>query len=112
MVPDSETGASPCSGDQIVSYLGKGADMVVLATDVEGVLDDKGQIIPEITSANMKEVSKHLRSKENDVTGSMAGKLKELLSMGTASYIVSAKHPERIESIFNGIEAVCTKVRK
>jgi isopentenyl phosphate kinase len=115
MVPDSELGGSPCSGDQIVSYLGKGADMIILATDVDGVLDDKGQVIPEITSANLAEVSKHLKDKTagaKDVTGAMAGKIKELLSINTVSYIVNAGNPERIEAILSGKSAVCTKVRK
>jgi isopentenyl phosphate kinase len=39
MVPDSALGGSVCSGDQIVSYLGRQAEFVVLATNVDGVLD-------------------------------------------------------------------------
>jgi isopentenyl phosphate kinase len=114
MAPDSETGGSPCSGDQIVSYLGKGADFVVLATDVDGVLDGKGAVIPEITSKNFKDMSKHLKDPKagKDVTGAMAGKIKELLSMDTTSYIVNAAFPERIESLFQGKTAICTKVKK
>lgn len=112
MVPDSELGGFPCSGDQIVAYLGKGAEMVVLATDVDGVLDEKGQVIPEITKANMSSVSKHLKAEEGDVTGAMAGKIKELLSIGTPSYIVNAAYPERIEALLEGKNAICTKVSR
>jgi isopentenyl phosphate kinase len=114
MAPDSELGGSPCSGDQLVSYLGKGAEMIVLATDVDGVLDDKGKVIPEITSANSKDVSKHLKvsASGKDVTGAMAGKIKELLSIDTPSFIVNGSAPERIEAIFAGKETICTKVRK
>ncbi|MFA5187216.1 MAG: isopentenyl phosphate kinase [Patescibacteria group bacterium] len=110
MVPDSELGGYPCSGDQIVAYLGKGADMVVLATDVDGVLDDKGAVIPLITRGNLPEVSPHLKRTQNDVTGGMKGKIEELLSLDTPAYIVNANHPERIEAIFSGKSAVCTKI--
>ncbi len=114
MVPDSELGASPCSGDQIVSYLGKQAEIVVLATDVDGVLDAKGQIITQITSANFPKVSKDITDKSGgkDVTGAMAGKIKELLTMDTPSYIVNASYPERIEALLEGKKTTCTMVRK
>jgi len=110
MVPDSILGGYPCSGDQIVAYLGKGADMVVLATDVDGVLDDNNKVVPLVTSANFQEISKHLKQTANDVTGGMKGKLEELLALGTVSSIVNAAHPERIEALFSGKPAVCTRI--
>ena len=113
MVLDSELGGSVCSGDQIVSYLGKEAECMILATNVDGVLDDRGKVISKITSANFAGISKHLKKAEaGDVTGTMAGKLKELLSLDTPSYIVNAGHPERIDALMNGKKAVCTEVRK
>ena len=108
MAPDSVLGGYPCSGDQIVSYLGKAADMVVLASDVDGVLDDKNNVIPKIDRANFEEVSKHLKHTENDVTGGMKGKIEELLDIGTTSYIVNAKKPERIQDILEGRKTVST----
>ena len=112
MVPDSELVASVCSGDQIVAYLGKKAEFLVLATNVDGVLDDSGKVIASISSSNFKAISKHLKRAENDVTGAMAGKLKELLAIGTVSYIVNAAHPERVEALMQGKKAICTEVRK
>lgn len=112
MVPDSSLGGSVCSGDQIVAYLGKEAEFIVLATNVDGVLDDKGNIIEKITGANFPEVSKHFKASPGDVTGAMAGKIKELLALDTASYIVNAAHPGRIEAIMRGKKAICTEVRK
>ena len=113
MVPDSVLGGSVCSGDQIVAYLGKGAECVVLATNVDGVLDDKGKVIPKITNANFNEISKHLKSSAGDVTGTMAGKLKELLALDTPAYIVNAANPERIEALMGGKkDVICTEVRK
>lgn len=112
MVPDSALGASVCSGDQIVAYLGRQADFVVLATNVDGVLDGDGRLIPEITGANFAEVSKHLRHEPGDVTGSMAGKIRELLSLNTPSYIANGLHPDRVAALLEGRKAVCTAVRK
>lgn len=113
MVPDSTMGASVCSGDQIVSYLGRGAEYVVLATNVDGVLDGEGKIIPAITSSNFSEISQHLKRREGDVTGAMEGKLRELLALETPSYIVNAAHPERILGLMLGKKGIlCTEVRK
>lgn len=112
MVPDSEIGASVCSGDQIMAYLGKDADGLVFATNVDGVLDDKGNLISEITSENFEDISKHLKETSNDVTGAMKGKIKELLELDTTSYIVNASNPERIVNLLLGKEDICTKVRK
>jgi isopentenyl phosphate kinase len=84
--------------------------MIVLATNVDGVLDDKGKVIPLITRENLPGISRHLKRTENDVTGGMKGKIEELLALGTASCIVNAANPERIEAIFSGKDAVCTKI--
>jgi len=116
MVPDIGLGGSVCSGDQIVAYLGKGAEFVVLATNVDGVFDDAGNLIPEITTSNFDEISKHLKDGPEggakDVTGAMKGKLMELLALDTTAYIVNAAHPERIEDLMFGKATICTKVKK
>ncbi len=112
MVPDSALGGSVCSGDQIVAYLGKDVEFIVLATSVDGVLDDNGKVIAKITSDNFEEVKKHLKKNDKDVTGAMEGKLKELLALDTVSYIVNAAHPERLEALMLGRKAICTEVRK
>lgn len=112
MAPDSELGGYPCSGDQIVAYLGKGADLIVLATDVDGVLDDKGAVIPLITKESLPRLSGHFRRTDNDVTGGMAGKVGELIALDAPSCVVNAGHPERIEALFGGKPALCTKISK
>jgi len=112
MVPDSALGGSVCSGDQIIAYLGKQADFVVLATNVDGVLDDKGNVIPKITGENFSEISKHLKQSKGDVTGAMEGKIKELLSFNTTAYIINAAHPERLDALMSGKPALCTEVKK
>jgi isopentenyl phosphate kinase len=113
MVPDIELGGSVCSGDQIISYLGKGAERILLATNVDGVLDEKGNVIESITSANFADVSRHFRAAEGkDVTGAMAGKIRELLELDTPSYVVNGLHPERVEALMLGKKAVCTEIKK
>lgn len=112
VVPDSALTGSVCSGDQIVSYLGKDAQFMVLATNVDGVLDDKGNVIPKITAATLADAAKHFKKTEGDVTGAMEGKIRELLTLDTVSYVVNAANPERIEALMLGKKALCTEVRK
>ena len=113
MVPDVELGGSVCSGDQIIAYLGKRAERIVLATNVDGVLDDKGDIIPHITSSNFSEISRHLKAPEGkDVTGAMEGKIRELLELDTPSYVVNGLKPERVEGLMLGKKEACTEIRK
>ena len=112
MVPDIELGGSVCSGDQIISYLGKKSERIILATNVDGVLDDKGKVVPLITLDNFDEVAKHIKEpKAADVTGAMAGKIKELLELDTPSFIVNGLKSERVEALMMGKEAECTQIR-
>ncbi|MFH1393596.1 MAG: isopentenyl phosphate kinase [Candidatus Micrarchaeota archaeon] len=110
MTPDSELGGSVCSGDQIMAWFGKEAEFLVFATNVDGVLDENGEIIPEISPDNFKDVSKHLKETKNDVTGAMKGKIGELLALDTVSYIVNGGRPDMLEAIILGKEAPCTKI--
>jgi len=110
MVPDSKLGFSVCSGDQIVSYLGGKAERIVLATNVDGVLAD-GKVVPEINRRNFAKISRHLRASGSpDVTGGMAGKIAELLSVKAPCYIVNAKKPARVRALLLGKKAVSTKI--
>lgn len=110
MVPDSELGGSVCSGDQVAAWLGRKAECLVLATNVDGVLDSEGRLVREISRKNFGDVSKHLKAVENDVTGGMRGKIAELLGLDTVSYIVNAGNPERVEELLMGKETICTMI--
>jgi isopentenyl phosphate kinase len=113
MVPDIELGGSVCSGDQIISYLGKKAEKIILATNVDGVLDDKGKIIPRISMENIDEVTKYFKtSNTKDVTGSMAGKIRELLDLDTPSYIVNGLKMERLSALMADEKTECSEIRK
>ena len=110
VVPDQELGFSVCSGDQLVSYLGKQADSIALGTNVDGVLDSEGKIINSITKKNFADVLRHLKPVAGDVTGGMEGKLWELLDMKTHAHIFNATVPGRIEDILKGEKTISTKV--
>ena len=110
MVPDTALGMSVCSGDQIVARLGRRAERIVLGTNVDGVMAD-GKVIPLITSQNFSKYEEHLRPSDSpDVTGGMAGKIKELLAGKVSAYVVNARHPERLEALLMGRKAVCTQI--
>ncbi len=110
MVPDSELGFSVCSGDQIVAYLGKRADKLVFATNIDGVMAN-GKLVEKITPANFAKIEKHLAASSSpDVTGGMAGKIREIMSVKKPAYIVNAAKPERIILIFENKKTTCTEI--
>lgn len=111
MVPDEELGGSVCSGDQIVAKLGKKADRIILGTNVDGVFDDRANIIPLITRENFPEIEKHLAAVSNDVTGGMGGKIRELLELDTPSYIFNAEDQDKLEALIKGKGVPCTVIR-
>ena len=111
MVLDSRLGGSVCSGDQIAAHLGRKASRMIFATNVDGVLAC-GKTVPEITKENFAEVKRHLLSSgAPDVTGGMAGKIAEILSVKTPAYVVNAKKPERVVALLLGKKAICTKIK-
>ena len=110
MIPDSKLGCSVCSGDQIVAYFGKYASRVVMATDVDGVLVH-GKVVPRITRRNFAAVKRHLAcSGAPDVTGGMAGKIREIMKCKTAAYVVNAKKPARVTALLLGKKAISTRI--
>lgn len=111
MMLDDKLGGAVCSGDQLVSYLGKGAERVIVGTNVDGIIAD-GKVVPEINHGNIGSILAHVKGAETaDVTGGMRGKLEELLKMGKPAHIANALHPERIEKLLRGEPAICTVVK-
>lgn len=110
MVMDSSLGFSVCSGDQIVAYLAKWADSVIMASAVDGVMAG-GKVVPLINRKNFAAVAKHLKKSDKpDVTGGMAGKVKEIMNMGKPAYVVNATKPERVVALLLGKKAICTRI--
>ncbi len=110
MVIDHERGGSVCSGDQIIAHIGRKAELIAFVTDVDGVLNDQGELIPEINKDNYESISRYLKPKENDVTGAMKGKIWEMLGLDVPSYILNGEHPQRLVDIILGRGAKCTKI--
>lgn len=110
MVPDLKLGFSVCSGDQMISRLACKAKKVVMATNVDGVMACR-KLVPRITRTNFASVARHITgSREPDVTGGMAGKLREIMKCRTPAYIVNAKKPARVLALLLGKKAVSTRV--
>lgn len=122
VVPDSERGFCILSGDRIAVYLSRalGADRAVMAIDKDGVYrgdpsraGDKS-LLREINQHNYEDVLRTLGSPEGDVTGGIAGKLRELWRLaedGTESLIVNGLVPERLRKALLGQEVIGTRIR-
>lgn len=110
MMLDEKLGGAVCSGDQLVSYLGRDAERVIIGTNVDGIIAE-GKVVPRITRQNLSEILRHVKGSESaDVTGGMRGKLEELLRIGKPAYVANALRPERIEKLLRGESALCTLV--
>ncbi|WP_435096746.1 isopentenyl phosphate kinase [Halarchaeum sp. P4] len=95
-------GATVVSGDQLVVTLarGLGADRVGVCSTVPGVLDDDGEVIPEISV--FEDVEAYLGGSEaTDVTGGMAAKVRALLALDAP---VSVFGPAALEEFLEGGE--------
>ena len=81
-------GITVLSGDELVCRLAEelDADRVGVCSTVPGVLDGDGEVIREITA--FEEVADALGASEStDVSGGMAGKVRELLALSAPAYV-------------------------
>ncbi len=81
MVNDISLGKSIISGDTIIEYLSSEFGVVAFGTDVDGVYDYKGDVIPVINRDNLSEISKFLHTRKGDYTGAMMGKINRIFNM-------------------------------
>jgi isopentenyl phosphate kinase len=92
VVMDLELRACVLSGDQIVPYLAKELKItrLGLGSAEDGVLDNDGKTVPEITPETFEDFKHYIRgSGSTDVTGGMLGKVQELLELSKTSCITS-----------------------
>jgi isopentenyl phosphate kinase len=96
-------GATILSGDEVVTHLVAelDADRVGLCSTVPGVLDDDGDVIPEI-SAFEDAASALGESDATDVTGGMAAKVKALLDLGSPAFVFG---PTALPAFLAGADA-------
>ena len=99
------------SGDQIITYLAEklSPDKVILSSDVDGIYTDNPKVNPNAKLIDIvtKDTELSLTNNKNqaDVTGGMAGKIKELLDLaehGIESQIINAEKPGNIELAVSG----------
>ncbi len=91
VVMDRRRGACIVSGDQLVAYLAPrlGLSRIGLMTNVPGVLDAGGAVVPRISRADAGALAIGASS-TMDVTGGMGGKVAELLRLaenGISSHV-------------------------
>ncbi|MGB9986142.1 isopentenyl phosphate kinase [Salarchaeum japonicum] len=106
VVAEAGAGATILSGDEVVAALAEqlGADRVGLCSTVPGVLDDDGDVIRDITAYD--EVAGVLgESESTDVTGGMAGKVRELLALGAPASVFG---PRDLADFLRGEDAGTT----
>ena len=112
VVMDLARGACIVSGDQLAGYLAVALPIgrVGLATDVPGVLDKNGAVVPAITRKTAKGLAIG-SSRHTDVTGGMKGKIDELLGLADHGIRSDIFHVSRIPDFLSGSAHGGTVVR-
>lgn len=100
------------SGDTMCVELSEmlGASLCVMALDVDGVLDEKGDVIPMLDD----EFEARLPRKSVDATGGIAFKIGEALRMaasGTEVRLVSGRRPEEFLKALKGAQFHGTTIK-
>ncbi|MFH1722342.1 MAG: isopentenyl phosphate kinase [Candidatus Altiarchaeota archaeon] len=112
---DLVTGFNILSGDHLVPYLAEKlkATRVIIATDVDGILDEKGVVIPKITEKNSNQLN-YTKVKGTDVTGGMKRKVEELFDLAINrnidSCIINGSKPGVLEKTLEGKKVKGTKI--
>jgi len=96
------------SGDQIIVHLAKimKPQKIIFTTNVDGILGKDQQLIDKITKDNFEKIKENFyQAKYDDVTGSMAGKIAELLTIsGIQSHIINGNTKDILYNILKGNE--------
>jgi len=105
IVVDEDGNYKILSGDHILPYLTKklDVDLSLHASDVDGVLDENGNVIEKIDKSNIDDVLKMLKdSKGIDVTGGMYLKVMEAYKMGVKTVIFNGNKKGNIYNALIG----------
>lgn len=121
-IPDLSRGMSILSGDQLAVYLARElrASRVILGVDVDGVYTAKpkvrrgAELVRVITPTSWRDVVKSIGAAGGpDVTGGMANKVWELLTLaesGIEAEIVNAAKPDILKRAILGERGLGTKI--
>ncbi|GAB4274264.1 MAG: isopentenyl phosphate kinase [Candidatus Promineifilaceae bacterium] len=96
---DGELGGTIVSTEEVMAGLMAQLPVktVLLAGEVEGVLDNNGQLVPAITPQNFSQIAPVLGgSRGTDVTGGMASKVAEMVAL-------AEKYPSLTVKILSGL---------
>lgn len=107
---DRAQGFSIISGDQLAVYLARAlsAERLAFGTDVDGVLDAAGQLIPEMQARDS--ISSQAGNQGRvDVTGGMLGKLREIADSPCPAYIFNLQNSTHLARILAG-QAAGTRI--
>ena len=122
IVPDSELGFSVLSGDQLAAYLAVKlkAKRLVFAADVDGVFDVDPKVNPQAKllrelsgSSASRLIPKATSRTASDVTGGMAGKVREALVVSRAQipvYFVNLTKSGRLRRAALGRRVVSSRI--
>ncbi len=103
---DKAQKCSILSGDQITVYLAKSMkpQKIIFTTNVDGIITKNQDIIEKISRNNFDSIKENFyKAKYDDVTGSMAGKIGELLTLtGIKSYIINGNTKNIVYNILKG----------
>jgi isopentenyl phosphate kinase len=97
VISDEKFGCTILSTEEIFKFLAKflKPKKIILMSNVEGVYDSKGKVIPEINKENFSKIQKFLKGADKiDVTGGMEHKVKETIEMakeGIEVFIIGGK---------------------
>lgn len=117
VVVDARRGVSVVSGDRLLGVLARFLDVRLIGagSDVDGVLDEQGEVIPCINRDNFHEIEVHLGPSSGvDVTRGMRGKVEELLKIaeyGIESLIFNAGVKDMVFNfLLSGGDVVGTRI--
>ncbi|HIH34970.1 MAG TPA: isopentenyl phosphate kinase family protein [Methanosphaera sp.] len=108
------------SGDQLITHFARKlkADRVVISSDVDGIFTDNPKTNPDAQLIDIVTKDSQLTLTENenqaDVTGGMAGKIKELLELaedGIESLIINAEKEGNIKLVVSGKDVKGTLIK-
>ncbi|NJO85017.1 MAG: hypothetical protein HC828_21200 [Blastochloris sp.] len=107
---DEQRGGTILSTEKIFFYLAQQLPVgqILLLGEVEGVYDENGVVIPEITPANFPEIERALGgSAGTDVTGGMESKVQDMLALtqavpGLTIRIMSGTQPDLLRQTLTG----------
>jgi isopentenyl phosphate kinase len=74
---------SVCSSDDIAAHIAGNlaAEKLIFLTDVDGIYDEKRNLIEEILKSDLLKLKFGLKKSSKDVSGAMAGKIKQIVAL-------------------------------